>query len=122
MHHTPSGRGHSAQPGRLTLTPRGALFLAAWFGLVAGHPALGGVLLKKDVLHASVYYKQGWFFPWAVPLSDLAVMMVFGLLVAGVNRLRPGLVTVRAAAWLFATLGLWGALLNLPLTGVADLL
>ena len=74
---------------------------------MAGYLDLGGIILNKDVLHASVYYKQGRFFPWAVPLANLAILMVPGVLVAGLNRLRPGLVSVRAAAWLFATLGLW---------------
>ena len=105
-----------------SLSPRGALVLAAWFGLVLGFLDLGGVILKRDVLHALPYYKQGRFFPWTVPLANLAVLMVPGLLVSGLNRLRSGLVSVRAAAWLFATLGLWGALLNLPLAGAASLL
>ena len=43
------------------------------------------------------------------------MMMAPGLLVAGLNRLRAGLVPVRAAAWLFAALAIWGPLLNLPL-------
>jgi arylsulfatase A-like enzyme len=104
------------------LSPRGALLLAAWFGLAAGYLELAGIVANRHVLHAEVYYKQGWFFPWAVPLADLVIVMVPGALVAGLNRLRPGLVSVRLAAWAFATLGLWGALLNLPLKGVATLL
>src|SRR5438105_3156030 len=106
MDHTPSGRGPAAESHRTPLSPRGALLLAAWFGLVSGYLDLGGILLKRDVLHASVYYKQGWFFPWTVPLADLAILMVPGLLVAGLNRLRPGWVSVRTAAWVLATLGL----------------
>ena len=34
----------------MPLSPRGALLLAAWFGLVSGYLDLGGVILKKDVL------------------------------------------------------------------------
>jgi arylsulfatase A-like enzyme len=122
MPYAPPGHGRLAGSSPSELSPRGALILAAWFGLVSGYLDLGGILLKKNVLHASVYYKQGWFFPWAVPLADLTILMVPGVLVAGLNRLRPAIISARAAAWLFAALGLWGALLNLPLTGAASLL
>ena len=104
------------------LSSRGSLGLAAWFGLAAGYLDLGGLVLAKQGIHSSVYYQQGRFFPWAVPLAHLTIMMAPGLLVAGLNRLRPGLVPVRAAAWLFSTLAIWGPLLNLPLSGTASLL
>ena len=122
MPYAPPGHGRLAGSSPSVLSPRGALILAAWFGLVSGYLDLGGILLKKNVLHASVYYKQGWFFPWAVPLTDLTILMVPGVLVAGLNRLKPAVISARTAAWLFASLGLWGALLNLPLTGAASLL
>ena len=110
-----------AQPS--SLSPRGVLLMAAWFGLVTGYLDLGGVILKKDVLHASVYYKQGWFFPWTVPLSDLTVLMVPGCPGGGFEQAPPGAVSRHATAgWMLATLGLWGALLNLPLSGAASLL
>jgi arylsulfatase A-like enzyme len=121
MPQSSTGSGRAAGSGSSALSPQGALLLAAWFGLMAGYVELAGILLKRDVLHASVYYKQGWFFPWAVPLADLVILMIPGALVAGLNRLRPGTVSVRLAAWLLATLGLWGALLNLPLKGAASL-
>jgi arylsulfatase A-like enzyme len=118
----PSERVQPAKSVQSTLSPRGALLLAAWFGLVAGYLDLGGNLLNKNVLHATVYYKQGWFFIWSVPLANMAIMMVPGVLVAGLNRLRAGLISARAAAWLFVTLGLWECVLNLPLTGASGLL
>jgi arylsulfatase A-like enzyme len=122
MPDTPSGRAIAAKPSAAPLTPRGALLLAAWFGLAFGYLDLVGYILRKDVLHASVYYQQARFFFWAVPLVNLAILMVPGLVIAGLSRLRSRVVSLRVAAWIFATVGLWGALLNLPLAGAASLL
>jgi arylsulfatase A-like enzyme len=107
---------------RSSLSSGAALGLAAWFGLVGGYLDLGMIVLKRDGLHASLYYEQGRHFLWTVPVANLAVLMVLGLLVAGVNRLRPGRVSLRAAAFLFATLAIWGPLLRAPLYGMASLL
>ena len=49
-------------------------------------------------------------------------MMVPGLVVALLNRLRAGMVSPRTAAWVFATLAIWGPLLRAPLYGTATLL
>jgi arylsulfatase A-like enzyme len=48
--------------------------------------------------------------------------MIAVVAVAAVNRLRPGVVSTRAAASLFATLAIRGALLRLPLYGACTLL
>jgi arylsulfatase A-like enzyme len=115
-----SGNPMASSPS--PLSPRGALALAAWFGLAAGYLDLCGIILAKHWLHTSVFYQQGRYVFWAVPVAHLTIMMVPGLLAAGLNRLRAGLVSLRAAAWLFATLAIWGPLLNLPLSGRASLL
>ena len=48
---------------------------------------------------------------------------IAGVLVAIVNWVRPGRrITLRAGAWLFATLAIWAALLRMPLYGVCTLL
>jgi len=57
-----------------------------------------------------LYYEQGRHFRWAVPVANPAVMMIPGLLVVGVNRLLPGLISARSIAWLFATLAIRGPL------------
>jgi len=98
-----------------------ALVLAAWFGLVGGYIDLGMIFLKKDLAHAALFYFQGRNFRWVVPVANLVIMMVPGLLVAGVNRLRPGLVSLRSTAFLFATLAIWGPLLRAPLYWAASL-
>ena len=75
-----------------------------------------------DVLHTTEFYKQGRFFLWAVPVANLAILMVPGLLVAALNGMRAGLFPVRATAWIFSTLALWAFLLNMPVAGWAGLL
>jgi arylsulfatase A-like enzyme len=100
---------------------RSAVLLAAWFGLVGGYTDVLMLLVKKDVFHASLYYNQGRHFFWTIPLACLAILAVPGLLVVAVNRLRPGLIPLRAAGWLFATLALWEPLLRTPLAGAASL-
>jgi arylsulfatase A-like enzyme len=108
--------------GESALSPRRALVLAAWFGLAGGYFDLALIFLKRDVFHLSLYYEQGRFFRWVVPVSDLLIMLIPGLMVAAIARFRPGLLSSRRAVWLFATLALWGPLLRLPLYGAATFL
>ena len=105
-----------------SVLPLSALILAAWFGVVGGYIDVGMIHLKRDVFHSSLYYEQGKHFRWAVPVASLSLLMVPGLVVALINRAWPGMVSARSAAWLFATLALWGPLLRAPLFGVATLL
>ena len=113
---------HEPETGGAPLAPRTAVALAAGFGLVGGYLDVVGIVLKKDVFHAGFYYREGRHFPWAVPVGSLALVLVPGLIVAAISRLRPGSISARAAAWLFATLVLWVPLLRLPLHGLASLL
>ena len=78
------------------------------------------IFLKRDVFHATLYYEQGRNFPWMVPTANLAVMMVPGLLIAIATRLRTGLISLRFACFVFATLAIWGPLLRAPLYGGGD--
>jgi hypothetical protein len=110
------------KPDHAKLSVQNTLLLAAAFGLTAGFLELVGLVLTKDLLHTTEYYKQARFFPWALTVTNLAILMVPGLFVAGLNWLRPGLFPLRAAAWLLATLALWGFLLNMPMAGWAALL
>jgi arylsulfatase A-like enzyme len=61
-------------------------------------------------------------FPWTVPVGHALLLLLPGVLVAIMNRLRPGRVSLRAAAWLFATLAIWAALLRMPLYGACTIL
>jgi arylsulfatase A-like enzyme len=115
-----------AEPGetmpRAAFSPGCALLLSAWFGLVGGYIDLGMIHLRRDVFHAALYYEQVKDFRWAVPLANLTVMMVPGLLIAAANRLRPGLISLRSACWVFTTLAIWGPLLRAPFYAAASLL
>jgi arylsulfatase A-like enzyme len=113
-------RRHAAKES--TLAPSTALVLAAWFGLVGGYLDLGGMVLKKHYLHPQLYYWHGREFPWMVPVANLLLLLVPGIVVAGVNWVRPGAVSPRAVSWLLATLAVWGPLLRMPLDGAASLL
>ena len=95
--------------------------MAAWFGLVGGYLDLATIFVKRDLFHASVYYELGSHFRWVVPLANLAILMLAGLLVAGVIRLRPGLISWRFGVFVFATLAIWGPMLRAPFYGVASL-
>ena len=83
---------------------------------------LGMIFLNRDFFHSSPYYEQGRNFRWVVPVANLLVMMAPGVAVALVSWFRPGLTSRRTAAWLFATLAIWGPLLRAPLYGMATLL
>jgi arylsulfatase A-like enzyme len=116
-----SARNQQTPAPEMSLSARWALVLAAWFGFCGGILDLGVIHLKRDVFHASLYYEQGRHFHWSVPVANLAVMMVLGAVVAGVSRLRPGVLSPRSAAWLYGTLAIWGPLLRAPLYGAATL-
>ena len=119
-------RTPALEPRRTTsdsaLSPGIALVLAAWFGVVGGALDLGMIFLNRDFFHSSPYYEQGRNFRWVVPVANLLVMMAPGVAVALVSWFRPGLTSRRTAAWLFATLAIWGPLLRAPLYGMATLL
>jgi hypothetical protein len=52
-----------------------------------------------------------------------AVLLVIpGVVVAAVNRIRPKLLSLNVACWLFATLAIWSSLLRMPMYGACSLL
>jgi arylsulfatase A-like enzyme len=103
------------------LRPAAALLMTGWFGMVGGAFDVGLIFLRRDVFHSSPYYEQGRHFLWTIPVANLALMAALGLLVLGVNRLRPGLISTRGVAFLVATLAIWGPMLRAPVHGLASL-
>ena len=93
----PANTGKQPASSPYRLSARDTLLLAAWFGLVAGYLNVGAIILAKHGIHSSPYYRLSRDFPWTVPVSDLAIVMVPGLVAAAMNRLRAGLVSARAA-------------------------
>src|SRR5579885_1935030 len=109
-------------PTPIPLSPASAILLAVSFGLCAGYLDVALIVLKKFCWNPEGYYRSAWDFPWSVPASHAVLMALAGVAVAAVGRLRPGLVTVRAGAWLLGPLAIWGALLRLPIYGLCSLL
>ena len=114
--------GIGPTPNQHVLSTSDILLLAVWFGLVAGFLELCGLVLSKQVLHTTEYYKQGKFFWWGVPLSNLVILIIPGTAAAGFSRFRLGPVPLRVSIWMLATLALWALLLNMPIAGWAGLL
>ena len=111
-------------PSRIPLphaSCRSILVLAGWFGLLGGLLDLAMIFARKDWLHATHYHEQGRHFVWTVPLAHLGLLIAAGLLIAIIVRLRPGLISIRSAAFILATMALWGPLLRAPIHGLAGL-
>jgi arylsulfatase A-like enzyme len=101
-------------PGRRSLSARSATVMAVTCGLCGGYVDLGIMTLKKLLWYDEHYFWTGRDFLWSVPVAHAVFLTIAGLLLAGLIRLRPGLVPFRAGAWGFLTLALWLALLRAP--------
>ncbi len=109
-------------PGRVPLSAAAAILLATSFGLCGGYLDLFLMLFKKLYWEDEWIVRMGRDFAWTVPVAHAVLLLVPGTVIAVACRPRPRLVSPRAAAWLFATLAIWGALLRLPLYGWCTLL
>ena len=96
--------------------------MAISFGLCGGYLDLVLMLIQSLWWTDDVPKRIGRDFPWTVPVGLALLLLVPGVMVAALNRLRPGLVSLRAGSWLFATLAIWAALLRMPLYGACTLL
>ena len=101
--------------GRTSLSPMAVVLLAVSFGLCAGYLDLVIIVFKKICWNNEGYFRTGRDFPWTVPMGHAVLLAIPGLAVAALTRLRPGLISLRSAVWLFATLALAAALLRMPL-------
>jgi arylsulfatase A-like enzyme len=99
-----------------------AILLALSFGLCGGYLDLAVIVFKKFCVNPEGSFRSPRDFPWSVPASHAALLMIPGVVVAILNRLRPKLISLNVAAWLFATLAIWSALLRLPIYGACSLL
>src|SRR6185312_10889530 len=111
----------AAAPKTIALSPMGAMALAVACGLTGGYIDLLLMLFKKSFLSDEGYLGTGRDFPWSVPVAHVLLPLCAGAVVAVINALRPGSISLRAAAWLLMTVALWGAFLRLPLYGAASL-
>jgi arylsulfatase A-like enzyme len=108
-------------PSRVPLTPVAALLLAISIGLCGGYLDLIIIVLKRFCWNEEGYFRTARDFPWTVPAGHAVLLLIPGLLVAVINVPRRKLVSIRAGAWLFATLAIWAALLRLPLYAACSL-
>ncbi|MGO9467280.1 MAG: sulfatase-like hydrolase/transferase [Isosphaeraceae bacterium] len=115
------GARRSAGP-EIRLSPLTAILLAVSCGLAGGYLDLLFIIFKKFFWNGLKNYANAADFPWSVPVGHMVLLLVPGVLLAVLSRLRPKPMSLRAAAWLFATLAIWAALLRMPLYGVASLL
>ena len=121
MESTPTKTAARRPPGRVPLSPMGAVLLAILFGVCGGYLDLGLIVFKKLCLNHEGSFRCARDFPWTVPVSHAVLLMIPGAAVGAVNRLRPKLLSLKAAAWLFATLAIWSALLRMPMYGACGL-
>ena len=116
MENTSPEPGRRRGPSRVFLSPTGTVLLAIALGLCGGYVDLVVILFRKYCWNDLRYFWSGRDFLWSVPVVHAFLLAVAGLLVALVNRARPGgAMTPRTGAWLFVTLAIWSALLRLPL-------
>jgi arylsulfatase A-like enzyme len=109
-------------PVRTRLSPAAAIVLAPALGLCAGYLDVAIILGKKLWLNPEGYFRAAGDFPWTVPVSHSALMLIPGVAVAGASAFWPRLISLRAGSWLLATLAFWAALLRLPLYDECKLL
>jgi arylsulfatase A-like enzyme len=109
-------------PGRSAVVRNSAILLAISFGLCAGYLDLGVLVFKRYFLNSEGTFRTAGDSPWTVPLGHAVILLVPGLLVAAVNRVRPVPVSWRAVTWIFASVAITSALLRAPLYPVCTLL
>ncbi len=107
---------------RAFLDPTATILLAISFGLCGGFLDVGIIVFKKCCWNNEGHYRTARDFPWTVPLGHAALMVVPGVLLAAIKRIRPALISVRLESGLLATLAIWLALLRMPLYAACSLL
>ncbi len=83
------------------------LVVSAWCGLVAGLLEVGAILLRKRLLDYDQFYRMSRHFVWLIPLANLVLFLVLGLLCWAMILFWP-----HRGRWLFTRIV--GALTLLP--------
>jgi arylsulfatase A-like enzyme len=105
----------SERPGPATI-----LLLALWIGLVAGFLNLGFVILKKHL--SDDFYRLGDDFSWIIPTGVASLILLPGLALALVARLRRSGVPFGIAVGLPSFVGFLDLCAYLPLAFWASLI
>ena len=88
------GLGERFASGQRT-NPLGVLALAAWFGLASGWLEVGMRVLYKSLFRTNRLYLTSRHFVWLVPLSNLLLFFIGGLVLAAATKVWP-----RLGGWL----------------------
>lgn len=120
--HDRSSSAGPADPAKRNVPVRAttALALAIALGLSGGYLDLILISLKKYLWDEQGHFHNARDFPWSVPLVHVLLLLVPGLILALLTRLRGRLLTLHQAASILATLAIWSALLRMPLYGAAS--
>ena len=105
----------------IRLSATAAIVLAFALGLCGGYLDVLIMIAKKFWWNDLGYIWSGRDFLWSVPLVSAVLLLIPALLLAALNGLWPGSVSLRQAAWVLATVAIWGALLRAPLYGACTL-
>jgi arylsulfatase A-like enzyme len=97
------------------------LLLAAWTGLTMGFLDLGLMVLRKRLIDHD-FYRLGEGFPWIIPAGVTALVVVPGVVLALVARLRRGGVPLGIAFGIPAFVGFLDLSAKLPLEFWSSLL
>ena len=107
---------------RPALTFRVTAAMAIVVGVGAGILELALVGLKARMSSPARYHFNARDALWSVPLVLAFMLFAVGTAVWGLNRITGRRIPARASAWVMVSLGLWGALLRLPLDAWASLI
>ena len=76
-------------PSARTLRPHQVLVLSLWCGLVAGPLEVGAIVLRKHTMDLIQFYWMSRHFVWLIPLTNLLVFLVLGLVLCLVTWVWP---------------------------------
>jgi arylsulfatase A-like enzyme len=105
----------------LRARPATVLVLAVWIGLIAGFLDLGLMVAKKRWIDGD-FYRLSEHFAWIIPAGVTVLVLVPGMALALVARLRHGQVSLHATAGLLVFVGLLDLSARLPLNFPAGVL
>ena len=102
-------------------TASGVLLLAVWIGLAAGFLDLTILVIRKRLIERD-FVHVGADFPWVVPAGVATLVLLPGLVLALVARLRRGRASLGRAVWLLSFVGFLDLSAKLPLEFWSSLL
>jgi arylsulfatase A-like enzyme len=103
-------------------SPWTLLLVSAWVGLTAGFLDLGFMIVKRRLIDGEEFDRLGEGFPWIIPLGVAALVLLPGVMLALVARLRASRVPLGLAVVLFSFVGFLDLCALLPLDLWASLI